>query len=56
MQIRQARLEAKLMDPALHEQFQLLHTVSTGLYVVVSLLGLVIVLAGVVGSVNRSTR
>jgi len=41
-ELRQARLEA----PQLMEQFQSLHAISTGLFVVTSILGLVLVVVG----------
>jgi len=54
--IRQLELGAKLVDPQLLEQFQLLHGISSGLFVVTSVLGLTLVIAGVIGPDADSRR
>lgn len=55
-EIKQARLAAKLMSPDMHEQFQLLHGISTTLFVMVSILGLVLAWFGVLRPVIQSGR
>jgi hypothetical protein len=53
-EIRQARLQAALIDPQLIEQFQWLHGISSGLYFLTALLGLVVVLAGALPTASGS--
>jgi hypothetical protein len=53
--MREARA-AGLSDPAVSDRFQLLHGVSTTLFVITSLLGLVIAWFGIIRPVNRSGR
>jgi len=45
-EIKQERLTAKLMNPARHKLFATLHGVSSALYLVTSVSGLVLVVAG----------
>lgn len=54
--IKQARLAAKLVSPEMLERFQLLHGISTGLFMLTSLMGLVIVWFGVLHPTNQSGR
>lgn len=53
--MRQARA-AGLSDPAVSDRFQLLHGVSTALFVITSLLGLVVAWFGVIRPVTGSGR
>lgn len=46
-EIMQARLETTVVNHEMQNQFALLHGVSSGLYLVTSLIGLVLVVAGV---------
>ena len=54
--IRQLELGAKLVDPQLLEQFQLLHGISSGLFVVTSVLGMILVVAGLMSPDADSRR
>lgn len=51
--IRQARLQNAFVSPELYQKFQTLHGISSSLFVLTSLLGLVIVVAGVLPASSR---